>query len=162
MSARPRAFLAALSVLVLISGAATPAYSSSGSIREMMAGADPVSVTADILILRPLGLITLVGGLVLFAVTLPIVAITRPHEIGKPWNQLVVKPVKWPWERSQPRRSTPYSFSNRSTSERSREPSSTIGPTPTAEPAASEPSAVMLDRSMEGTADSSPRLRPKN
>ncbi len=97
MSARPRAFLAALSVLVLISGAATPAYSSSGSMREMMAGADPVSVTADILILRPLGLITLVGGLAFFVATLPIVAITRPHEIGKPWNQLVVKPVKYVW-----------------------------------------------------------------
>ncbi len=97
MSARLRTLLAVFCALVLVSGAAAPAYSSSGSMRTMMAGADPVSVTADILLLRPLGLITLVGGLALFALSLPILAITRPHEIGKPWNQLVVKPVKYVW-----------------------------------------------------------------
>ena len=51
MSARLRTLVVVLCALVLVSGAATPAYSSSESMRTMMAGADPVSVTVDVLLL---------------------------------------------------------------------------------------------------------------
>jgi hypothetical protein len=37
------------------------------------------------------------GGICLFVVTTPITLITRPHEIGTPFKELVVRPAKYVW-----------------------------------------------------------------
>lgn len=92
-----RRFLAASCALVLLLGAAAPAYASNESMRSMMAGSDPVSPVVDVLLLRPLGLVTLIGGSALFLASLPIVLITRPHEVGKPFDLLVGAPVRYVW-----------------------------------------------------------------
>ena len=97
MPTRLRRFLAALAVLAMIGAVATPAYSADQSMKAMMEGTDPVSPTFDVLFLRPLGLATFVGGFVVFVASLPIVLITRPHEIGKPFDRLVVRPAKYVW-----------------------------------------------------------------
>lgn len=97
MPSRLRRFLAAACALVLLVGVASPAYSNSESMRSMMEGSDPVSPTVDVLILRPVAFVTLVGGFAIFIASVPFVAITRPHEIGKPFDALVVKPAKYIW-----------------------------------------------------------------
>ena len=58
------------------------------------ANASPV---VDALFLRPAGFLSLVVGGGLFLVSAPIVLVTRPHEIGKPFKQLVVRPAKYVW-----------------------------------------------------------------
>ncbi len=68
-----RRFLAASCALVLLLGAAAPVYASNESMRSMMAGSDPVSPVVDALLLRPIGLVTLIGGSALFLASLPIV-----------------------------------------------------------------------------------------
>ena len=97
MPSRFRRLLAATCALVLLVGVAAPAYSSSGSMREMMEGSDPVSPTFDVLVLRPVAMVTLVGGTAIFLATVPFVAITRPHEIGKPFDALVAEPARYIW-----------------------------------------------------------------
>lgn len=97
MPARLRRFLAASCALVLVLGAASPAYSSSESMRSMMSGSDPVSPAVDVLLLRPVAFVTLVGGTALFVAALPLIAITRPHEIGKPFDHLVAEPARYIW-----------------------------------------------------------------
>ena len=51
----------------------------------------------DVLILRPAGFVSLVVGTALFLVSAPIVLISRPHEIGSPFKQLVIRPAKYIW-----------------------------------------------------------------
>jgi len=56
-----------------------------------------VSPVTDVLLLRPLGIGATVAGAGLFLVAVPIVAITRPTQIGVPWEWLVMKPVRYTW-----------------------------------------------------------------
>jgi hypothetical protein len=63
----------------------------------MMAGSDPVSPTVDVLLLRPIAFVTLIAGTALFIASVPFVAITRPHEIGKPFDTLVAEPARYIW-----------------------------------------------------------------
>jgi hypothetical protein len=51
----------------------------------------------DVLILRPAGFVSLVVGTALFLISAPIVLISRPHEIGSPFKQLVIRPAKFIW-----------------------------------------------------------------
>lgn len=97
MPSRLRRFLAAACVLVLLIGVASPAWSSSETLRAMMPGEDRVSPTVDVLVLRPVGFVTLLGGTALFIASLPFVLITRPHEIGKPFDSLVATPARYVW-----------------------------------------------------------------
>jgi hypothetical protein len=95
---RIRKFLAALCVLALLIGVSTPAFASSNrSMSSMMAGHDPVAPTFDLLVLRPLGLVGVIGGFCLFIVSSPITLVTRPHEIGTPFKKLVIGPAKYVW-----------------------------------------------------------------
>ena len=55
------------------------------------------SPVVDVMILRPAGFLSLVVGTGLFLVTSPIVLVTRPHEIDKPFRQLVMRPAKYIW-----------------------------------------------------------------
>ena len=65
--------------------------------RSMMAGSDPVSPVVDVLLLRPVALVTLIGGSALFVVSLPLIVITRPQEIGGPFESLVATPARYIW-----------------------------------------------------------------
>jgi hypothetical protein len=47
--------------------------------------------------LRPAGFVSLVFGTALFLAAAPIVLVTRPQEIGRPFQQLVVQPAKYVW-----------------------------------------------------------------
>lgn len=94
---RVRRFLAAACVLVLLTGVAAPAYSSSEASRMVMGGSDPVSPVVDVLLLRPVAMVTLIGGTAIFVASVPFIAITRPHEIGKPFDALVAKPARYIW-----------------------------------------------------------------
>lgn len=58
------------------------------------ANATPV---VDVMLLRPAGFVSLVVGTGLFVAISPIVLVTRPHEIGKPFKSLVVRPAKYLW-----------------------------------------------------------------
>ena len=51
----------------------------------------------DVLLLRPAGFLGLIVGTGLFLISAPIILVTRPHEIGKPFKQLVVRPAKYLW-----------------------------------------------------------------
>ena len=93
MPIRLRRLVAACCAFVFLMGVAAPAYSSDA----LIAGTDNVSPTVDVLVLRPLGLVSLAAGLGLFVITLPLVAITRPHEIGKPFKTLVAAPARYLW-----------------------------------------------------------------
>ncbi len=51
----------------------------------------------DVMLLRPFGFISLVVGTSIFLIISPIVLVTRPHEIGKPFDDLVGRPARYLW-----------------------------------------------------------------
>ena len=94
MSNRIRRSVAGLTAALLLSTVATsPSFAQTRS-REDVANASPV---LDVMLLRPVGFVSLVVGVGLMAVLTPIILITRPQEINKPFEQLVVKPARFLW-----------------------------------------------------------------
>lgn len=73
------------------------AFASTATATVAQGDAANASPVVDVMILRPAGFLSLVVGTGLFVATAPIVLITRPHEIGKPFKQLVVRPAKYIW-----------------------------------------------------------------
>ena len=94
MPARIRQLVALACAFLLLTGAAATA---SADNYEEPTTDKSVPVLLDVLIMRPLGFLTLVAGVVLLAPATAITLITRPHEIGKPLNLLVVEPAKYIW-----------------------------------------------------------------
>ena len=90
MSNRLRPILAVMAAILMFSTTATAQTVS----QDDAANATPV---VDVILLRPAGFVSLVVGTGLFIATSPIVLITRPHEIGKPFKSLVVRPAKYLW-----------------------------------------------------------------
>jgi hypothetical protein len=97
MSTRTRSFLAASCALLVLLAAAAPAYSGSEGLRSMGSRSETVSPSVDVLLLRPVAFVTLVAGAALFVASLPIIVVTRPHEIRKPFERLVLDPVRYIW-----------------------------------------------------------------
>jgi len=93
MSAVIRRTLAALIALSVIAPSAVLAEDTNATHKE----ASNAPVVVDVLVMRPVGFVSLVMGVGLFAVTLPLTLITRPMEMGKPFKQLVVRPAKFLW-----------------------------------------------------------------
>jgi len=62
-----------------------------------VAQSDAASAAVDVMFLRPAGFVSLVFGTALFLAAAPIVLVTRPQEIGRPFQQLVVQPAKYVW-----------------------------------------------------------------
>jgi hypothetical protein len=55
-------------------------------------------VMVDLLILRPLGLLSLTFSTVFFMVpVLPITLLTRPTELGVPFKALIIEPARYVW-----------------------------------------------------------------
>jgi len=94
MSNRFRRIMAVTAATLLIS-----AVSTTSGMAQTLSQTDTANapVAVDVMLLRPAGFIGLVVGTGLFLVATPIVLITRPHEIGKPFKQLVVRPAKYIW-----------------------------------------------------------------
>ena len=91
MSARIRRLVAALAVALVISSPATTAlaYSSDENANT--------PVVFDAMIVRPLGIVTFILGTSLFCAALPLVLVTRPTDIDKPFDALVIKPARFVW-----------------------------------------------------------------
>jgi len=54
-----------------------------------------VNVIFDVLVLRPIGLAVTIGGAVAYGLTAVIVGITRPKDITKPLEPLVLAPARY-------------------------------------------------------------------
>ena len=94
MSNRLRRILAVLAAMLLFS-----TVFSTAAMAQMWTQNDAANapVAVDVLLLRPAGFVSLIVGTGLFLAVSPIVLITRPHEIGIPFKQLVVRPAKYIW-----------------------------------------------------------------
>lgn len=97
MTSRVRRSLAASCALFLLAGAAPPAFAESEAMHSVVRDSEKVSPTVDVLLLRPIALVTLIAGSALFVATLPIVALSRPTQIGVPFDRLVVAPARYLW-----------------------------------------------------------------
>ena len=94
MSNRLRRILAVTAATLLFS-----TVFSTSSMAQTRSQSDAANAPAavDVLLLRPAGFVSLVAGVGLFLAMSPIVLVTRPHEIGTPFKQLVVRPAKYLW-----------------------------------------------------------------
>ncbi len=81
-----------VSTLLLAAALATPGMART-SIEE--AEAEPAGPLTDILVMRPLGLIMLGVGTLLFIPAAGVTAISRPKEIGVPYKYLVHEPARF-------------------------------------------------------------------
>ena len=90
MSNRLRRILVIASAALLLSTTATA---------QTVAQGDAANAPAvvDVVLLRPAGFVSLVVGSAIFVAISPLVLITRPHEIGTPFEALVGKPAKYLW-----------------------------------------------------------------
>lgn len=93
MSKRIRQLAAALAVCALFTAHAVPAEARSLGSSEREAS---VPILIDALLLRPMGLVMTAVGTALFVVPVaPFVALTRPTDLGKPFQKLVVVPARY-------------------------------------------------------------------
>ena len=90
MSIRLRRILAIVSAALLLSTTATAQTISQGDAANAPA-------VVDVMLLRPAGFVSLIVGTGIFLAISPIVLITRPHEIGMPFETLVAGPAKYLW-----------------------------------------------------------------
>lgn len=95
MSNRLRQILAVTAAVLLFSTVFST--SAMAADRQYQTDAANASATVDVLVLRPAGFLSLIVGTGLFLALSPIVLITRPHEIGVPFKELVVRPAKYLW-----------------------------------------------------------------
>ena len=72
---------------------------STSTMAETFAQGDAANAPAvvDVILLRPVGFISLVVGTGIFLLISPIILVTRPHEIGKPFDDLVGRPARYLW-----------------------------------------------------------------
>ncbi len=90
MSNRLRRILAVSFAVLLL---ATP------TMAQTVAQGDAANAPAvvDVMLLRPVGFISLVVGSAIFLAISPIILVTRPHEIGTPFDDLVARPARYLW-----------------------------------------------------------------
>lgn len=95
MHHRVRRFAALLATVSLIVGLALPA-AADRSIYDVQDKTASVPMIFDILVMRPIGLMMTVTGVMVYVFpVVPIMAITRPTDLGKPLGPLVVTPVRF-------------------------------------------------------------------
>jgi len=92
MPARIRRILAAFAAVLMVSASAAPAAAYSADESANM------PVVFDTVFMRPVGLVTFFVGTSLFVASLPLVAVTRPQDIGQPFELLVAKPARFVWK----------------------------------------------------------------
>jgi hypothetical protein len=96
---RIRRLTAAICLVTLVAGTILPSFASANinsSGTEANNMTSPLAV--DLFILRPIGLATMCVSAVLFVIpVIPLTLLTRPSEISKPWQMMVVEPAKFVW-----------------------------------------------------------------
>jgi hypothetical protein len=93
MSRCPQRFSAVLIAIALLLVQVAPAAATTGQGLENRA---ETNLVADALILRPLGLVMIAGGTAFWAAGIaPLVAITRPTDLGKSMSHMIVRPVRY-------------------------------------------------------------------
>ncbi len=93
MSQRIRTVAAVLAASAVLFGSAAPAMASLDE--GLSAAARTTPVLLDMMVLRPLGLMLTTVGTVFFVATSPILLVTRPTDIAKPFKELVARPFKY-------------------------------------------------------------------
>jgi len=94
MSNRLRRILAVIAATLMFTTTLATTASADSVAQGDASNSSPV---VDALVLRPAGFLSLAVGTGLFVLSVPFVLVTRPHEIGKPFKQLVVRPAKYLW-----------------------------------------------------------------
>jgi hypothetical protein len=91
-----RRVVAALCTVVMIAGLAGPTLADEfdAQLPSENATSHPV---VDLLFLRPLGFVALIGGVSLFVPAAAITLVTRPQEIDEPFSWLVAGPARYVW-----------------------------------------------------------------
>ena len=93
-SGRLRQFLASICVALIVVTSIAP--TALAEVYEDPAQDGSSNPAFDLLILRPIGIIGAGIGTLLFLVPVaPLTLITRPQDIGKPFDKLVVQPVRY-------------------------------------------------------------------
>ncbi len=89
MSGRIRGYVAALAVGAVLLGSAAPAAAKEFATQD----AHEVPIVFDVIFMRPMGLAMTALGTVAWLLTTPVVALTRPTDVMKPFDILVIKPA---------------------------------------------------------------------
>ena len=90
MSNRLRRILAVVCAAFLMTTAAEAQTLSQGDAANAPA-------VVDLMVLRPAGFVGLVIGTAIFAAISPLVLVTRPQEIGTPFEALMARPARYLW-----------------------------------------------------------------
>ncbi len=97
MSRILRTFVAGAVTSALLLSAAAPALADTVTMNGNNEQSHTVPVVFDALFLRPIGMVVTALGTASFCVIAPIMAITRPTDLGKPFQALVMAPVRYTW-----------------------------------------------------------------
>jgi hypothetical protein len=89
-----RGRVATVALCALVLGLAAPVHAESLSVNRSV-DERAVPVVMDALFLRPVGLVMTIGGAVLYGVSVPFVAMTRPSDIAGPLEPLVLRPARY-------------------------------------------------------------------
>ena len=93
MLRRTRGFVAALATAAVLVVGATPAFAYTDE--GLAATRRQTPWLLEAVLLRPVGLLLTIGGAVAFVPAGVIVGLTRPTDIGKPFEQLVANPFRY-------------------------------------------------------------------
>jgi hypothetical protein len=99
---RIRQTTAAFCLVVLVAGVTLPLSASADDSFINSSGSEASNTTSpvmlDLLLLRPVGLVSMAVSTALFVVPVfPLTLITRPTEIGKPFESMVLEPARFVW-----------------------------------------------------------------
>lgn len=104
MFSRLRRASAALCIIALVAGVTSPAFAGPDDIEDFINSSGTVAndLTSppmfDLMILRPLGLVTFALSSVLFVFPVaPLTLMTRPSEIDKPFKVFIMNPMEYVW-----------------------------------------------------------------
>lgn len=94
-----RVFVTLCTVTLIVAGGAGAGFANSDASYEAALPAENATspVWFDALVLRPIGLVVLADGIILFVPAALFTAITRPQEIGSVFQSLVVAPARYVW-----------------------------------------------------------------
>ena len=90
-----RLFTAALVAAALLIGPVGSAAASTFENEGLEASRKDTPIVLDALILRPVGLVLTAIGTALFVPAAAVVGVTRPTDIGKPFQNLVANPFRY-------------------------------------------------------------------
>ena len=97
MSRSIRSLVAALLSSALLLSQAAPVLASDSTVNGMNEQSRSVPVLLDALFLRPIGMVVTGLGAATFCMIAPILAITRPTDMGAPFRMLVMAPAHYTW-----------------------------------------------------------------